>query len=761
MDAEFIHPVLRWRNTKASPSPKLKNSTNLGTHLKESNEIPAGLDLNRQQNLTVQFVSKGLLYRINLAKESGLFQEDMSIDLWNENDAQSQIPMDDKCLGTFGANSYEVADVKLLLKQIKNFTKENFHDIIDENLSEVAFTTLQNVTVRLTVSALENSSEAHVSGAIIDENGKSILFGAPDTLFNLEKHQSLKKIIIETSLLGQTNTIMYSDQFMKNFDKFSFKCGTLNFAPDSSNSITTPFVKQVNFDAVIEKSTISFIDKRVSFMNPFNKKHHPSSITEGCPKTRKLLHVSIVVDCLYYKAFRGNVNAIKSEIKSVWNVVNGIYTDTFNISLKLISIIIFSSCTPGKSDAIFNKHCSGDYVLTDRLSDFSGWKSDKFRKSGLRILLTDCASGGNVGVAWLGQLCVKDHKVNSSKNSLGKVNFGAAVAVSLVRNQHTVLAHEIAHSFGIGHDCDEAMCKAATRSGVLECYQCEKSCDCKNNFIMSPQSGGLNIRTFSPNSIRDLCLKSQNHSCLVDYNSNHGFPSVCGNGIREEGEDCDCGDEESCKNDPCCTPQCTFKPGAVCSDKDDECCNKCQIVSASQNKICIKGAGPCQKNSVCDGKSAKCPDLKTIRDGTACFSQMSQKSDPFQSSCASGFCTSRDIQCRTIGKFQNIIGSAVGNDSLECKMLCKSNDGAIIKYESAFIDGTICGRSGRCKKGACMSPSPLIWMLENWSLMIFVLFFFCSISYTLFSYSSKRIKKIRHVQQANPAIVSSHPTTIT
>lgn len=50
--------------------------------------------------------------------------------------------------------------------------------------------------------------------------------------------------------------------------------------------------------------------------------------------------------------------------------------------------------------------------------------------------------------------------------------------------------------------------------------------------------------------------------------------SLCGNGVVEEGEECDCGWEEDCR-DACCFPQrrypppaetpCTLTPSAVCS----------------------------------------------------------------------------------------------------------------------------------------------------------------------------------------------------
>lgn len=50
--------------------------------------------------------------------------------------------------------------------------------------------------------------------------------------------------------------------------------------------------------------------------------------------------------------------------------------------------------------------------------------------------------------------------------------------------------------------------------------------------------------------------------------------AICGNGVVEDGEECDCGWEEDC-NDPCCHPQrlhhaphevpCRLADGAVCS----------------------------------------------------------------------------------------------------------------------------------------------------------------------------------------------------
>ena len=85
---------------------------------------------------------------------------------------------------------------------------------------------------------------------------------------------------------------------------------------------------------------------------------------------------------------------------------------------------------------------------------------------------------------------------------------------------------------------------------------------------------------FSTFSIADICLELQDKlgtsDCLLDSIPPSVGAGICGNGVKEGNEECDCGSD--CANSSCCTTECKLKAGSVCADENDSCCSGCKLL---------------------------------------------------------------------------------------------------------------------------------------------------------------------------------------
>ncbi|XP_042073931.1 zinc metalloproteinase-disintegrin-like EoMP06 [Haplochromis burtoni] len=117
------------------------------------------------------------------------------------------------------------------------------------------------------------------------------------------------------------------------------------------------------------------------------------------------------------------------------------------------------------------------------------------------------------------------------------------------------------HNLGMDHD-DSSGCLCS-----------DDSC------IMAAALSWKTPRSFSScsSSNYEKYLTSRSPSCLLDKPDYKSVvaPAVCGNGFKEEGEQCDCGSVQECTN-PCCNAiTCTLKEGSQCAE--GECCENCKV----------------------------------------------------------------------------------------------------------------------------------------------------------------------------------------
>ncbi len=179
-----------------------------------------------------------------------------------------------------------------------------------------------------------------------------------------------------------------------------------------------------------------------------------------------------------------------------------------------------------------------------------------------------------------------------------------------------------------------------------------RSCTCNDptgNCIMGAVSGGFNPPTqFSSCSVSDfnVLVGRGGDSCLFNTPTTMVGDPVCGNGIREGNEICDCGSAAEC-TDPCCNAAtCQLAAGAECPA--GACCNNCQFRSFGTQ--CRAATQECDIAEYCTGDSNECPEDDHRSNGISCSSNAGY--------CFDGQCPTLADQCSAAwGEFARIRNS--------------------------------------------------------------------------------------------------------
>ncbi len=124
-------------------------------------------------------------------------------------------------------------------------------------------------------------------------------------------------------------------------------------------------------------------------------------------------------------------------------------------------------------------------------------------------------------------------------------------------------------------------------------------------------------------AVLDAITDGRKPNCFTESNG-----AFCGNKIVEEGEECDCGFDDTECTEQCCFPRksarlsdednkrnrCKRKPDTECSPSEGPCCSQQCRFLASWDTVQCKGADDCTEASFCDGRQAQCPTPAFKRD---------------------------------------------------------------------------------------------------------------------------------------------------
>ncbi|KAK0704705.1 Metallo-peptidase family M12-domain-containing protein [Lasiosphaeris hirsuta] len=422
--------------------------------------------------------------------------------------------------------------------------------------------------------------------------------------------------------------------------------------------------------------------------------------TQGCPTTRKVALVGIATDCTYTALFNSTA-AVKANIIQQVNSASQLFESTFNISLGIQNLTVSEAECPSTppASAPWNVKC-GTTTITDRLNLFSTWRGQWKDNNAYWTLLTTCNTGSAVGLAWLGQVC------QTGAQSASNETIAGANVVVRTPTEWLVFAHETGHTFGAVHDCTSSACSDGTATRQQCCPLSAQTCNAGSQFVMNPSTGN-GITNFSPCSVGNVCsFLGRNSNRVLCLANNKDVATItgsqCGNGIVEQGEECDCGGATGCAGNSCCNPTtCKLTTNSVCDPSNEECCSQqCQFKGAGT--VCRPSTGSCDPQETCSGSSPTCPIDSSSPDGTSCGTNGASLQ------CASGQCTSRDLQCKTL------MGSlTTGNDTYSCStqgciLSCASPEfgrNTCYTMQQYFLDGTPCEGGGKCSNGNCQGAN--------------------------------------------------------
>ncbi|KAI3351256.1 hypothetical protein L3Q82_005810 [Scortum barcoo] len=333
----------------------------------------------------------------------------------------------------------------------------------------------------------------------------------------------------------------------------------------------------------------------------------PQSVREkrDLSQNMKYVELLLVADKAEYENHERSLERTKTKLLEAANLVDKYYK-ALSIRVALIGLEVWTD--QDKISVSDNPHST--------LAAFLSWRRKQLRalpNDNAQLITGRAFQGTTIGLAPLKAMC-SDYQSGGVNTDHSEPAVGVAAT----------MAHEMGHNFGMNHD-STGCCQARPEDGGC---------------IMAAATGHPFPRVFNECNLKELksYLSSGGGKCLFNLPNTRVMygGQRCGNGYLEDGEECDCGNEEECTS-PCCNANnCTLKAGAECAH--GVCCDNCKL--KSPGVLCRAPSGSCDLPEYCDGKAESCPANFYLVDGTSCAGGKAY--------CYTGMCLTLEQQCRSL-----------------------------------------------------------------------------------------------------------------
>ncbi|XP_021563864.1 disintegrin and metalloproteinase domain-containing protein 5-like, partial [Carlito syrichta] len=342
-----------------------------------------------------------------------------------------------------------------------------------------------------------------------------------------------------------------------------------------------------------------------------------SGRTEFTKLVPRYLKMHIVVDKDLFDYMGSDTKTVTQKIIQLIGLVNAMLTQ-LKLTIVISSIEIWSNenkiSTTGHPDGILNQ--------------FSKWKQNSdFKIHDFAYLLAFRKHPTFIGATFPGQACDENYVAGVALYTEGLSLESYSVIIVQLLGLNLGLIYD---NTDICH-CSGDVCimtpKAVYSGGVKDFSICSL-----DDFKYLASNGGLK------------CLQSN----IVNTPVYKQLRRICGNGVLESPEECDCGTKKNCTHVKCCDPsKCKLKGGFACGS--GECCTQdCKLKAV--NTLCrAKADEQCDFVEYCNGRDSYCKEDTYAHDGEYC--------DSGGAFCYLGKCITVDKQCSFLVKKESRGGS--------------------------------------------------------------------------------------------------------